>query len=508
LTSLTGLGAWEWLLVALYALGLVLVVESRICNADGSRIWRFLAVPAASGVVLCIALAIAYSDGARRIVERFGDRGWSITVALFALVTAVAFADLLLGRFTRVAGSLVARLPLGRRRADLALLLGVAVPVAVALAGTRVAEGRISSAADSDPRVVSRAAVRGEFALPGHPMDMVFRTSSSGYASFGEGSIARFELPGDSGGRLRLTTVATGLAYPRGIAVRADTLFAVELGELPCKPAFPVCKGPSLKEPSAEDGERKILRSSRGRVLAFRIKEDGTLTDRRVVVDDLPVVNSDHGLNDVAVGPGGRIFVSIGHVDLLYAASSLAPDLRRPHGELLGTVTSFEMDGSDLKVYAKGLRNVYGLAFDDSGRLYGADNDGYTQSSWRREEVLAIRRGADYGYPMDGTYGPHLVPREPPLWVLDTVGAGGLAWVRRQDGAAMLYIGSGAHLDALKLSEDDDGRVFVADREDLTRLLDLPGFVTAVQPIPGGLAVAVFAFDDQSRLYLIDVDEE
>jgi hypothetical protein len=41
----------------------------------------------------------------------------------------------------------------------------------------------------------------------------------------------------------------------------------------------------------------------------------------------------------------------------------------------------------------------------------------------------------------------------------------------------------------------------------MTRLLDLPGFVTSVQPIPGGLAVAVYAFGDDSKLYLVDVAE-
>jgi hypothetical protein len=420
----------------------------------------------------------------------------------------VAFVDLLLGRITRLARRLVQPLPVGRWRGDLALVVGVALPVAAALLATQVAERHVSSAEDSGARVVGRASVRATFTLPGHPMDIVFRTSSSGYVSFGEGSIARFELPGDGGGGLELTTVATDLEYPRGIALRDDTLFVAELGPLPCNPGFPVCKGFVLDKDSPETGERRILRASRGRVLAFAVGQNGTLTDRRVVLADLPFANTDHGVNDVVLGPGGRLFVSIGHVDLLYAATSLARDLRRPHGDLLGTVISFQPDGSDLQVHARGMRNVYGLAFDDAGRLYGVDNDGYTQSGWRREEVLVIRTGENYGYPSDGTYGPYPVPRDPPLWVVDAVGAGGLAWVRRQDAGATLYIGSGAYLDALKLDEDDAGRPRVVDREDESRLLELPGFVTALQPIPGGLAVAVYAFGGESRLYLVDITEE
>ena len=513
LTALTGLGAFEWLLVGLFAVGLVLVVESLTKTADGLRLRGFLLIPALSGLVVCVALPLAYGDGARLVVERMGDRAGSIAVALLALVTGVAFADLLLGRCTRVASALVRRLPIGRWHGDLALLLGVALPVAGALLATPVAERHISSAEDDQPKVIGRASVQAAFGLPGHPMDIVFRTSSSGYVSFGEGSIARFELPGDEHGELQLTTVATGLEYPRGIALRDDTLFVAELGPLPCNPSFPVCQGSTLNQHSPEAGERRIVRSSRGRVLAFRVREDGSLTDRHVVLADLPFATTEHGVNDVVLGPDGRIYVAIGNVDVLYAATSLTRDLRRPHGDLLGTVISFKPDGSDLQVYAKGLRNVYGLAFDDKGRLYGVDNDGPTQGSWRREEVLEISRGADYGYPSDGTYGPHLVPRDPPLWVLDIVGAGGLAWVRRQDGGSTLYVGSGAHLNALKLDEGDDGRLRVVGREDETRLLaGFPGYVTALQPIAGGLAAAVYAFPpdvsaEESHLYLIDLNE-
>ena len=110
---------------------------------------------------------------------------------------------------------------------------------------------------------------------------------------------------------------------------------------------------------------------------------------------------------------------------------------------------------------------------------------------------------------------PHLVPRDPPLWVLDTAGSGGLAWVRRQDGGSTLYIGSGARLDALKLDEGDDGRPRVVGREDepaprASRVCHC----TATDS--GGLAAAVYAFPsavtlyrgEKSHLYLIDVTEE
>jgi hypothetical protein len=505
-TSLTGLGAFDWLLAFVYALGLVLIVQSRLARAEGWRVFGVVVVVAFSGLAVWLVLAVAYPHDTGDVASGVVDRGAAVVVALITLVAAVAGVDFLLGRLRPLAGAVVARLPLTTRRADLALLLGVAVPTALVLAAIPLAKRHLSTgAAPEPPRAASSVTVRAALTLPGHPMDLVFRTPTSGYLSFGEGTIARFELPSAPQGTLRVTTVASGLLYPRGIAVLGDTLFAVELGPLPCKPSFPTCKGYSIPGEPVETVERTILRTARARVLAFHIEPDGRLTSKRTVVADLPFANTDHGVNDVEVGPEGRLFVSIGNLDLLYKTPELAPDLRRPRAGLLGTVISFEPDGSDLEVYAKGLRNVYGLTFDDQGRLYGTDNDGATRGTWRREEVLQIRRGANYGYPWDGTYAPYRVPRAQPLWVLDTVGSGGIAWVPDRDGKATLYVGSGGHLDALTLTEQPDGSVGVADRSDVTRLLDLPGFVTAVKPRPGGLALGVYTFDNQPKLYLLDV---
>jgi glucose/arabinose dehydrogenase len=137
--------------------------------------------------------------------------------------------------------------------------------------------------------------------------------------------------------------------------------------------------------------------------LAFEVA--GTkLLDRRVLVDDLPVVNTQHGVNGLAAGPDGRLYVSIGNVDILWRNPDAVDDLdvRRP--DLLGTILAVDPMSADVEVFASGLRNVFGLTFDPEGTLYGVDNDGATRDGWRAEELLMIQRGKDYGYPVDGTY--------------------------------------------------------------------------------------------------------
>lgn len=373
----------------------------------------------------------------------------------------------------------------GRRSARfklLALLVGIGIGIAFVVA-TRGTE----------------RLVEGAYVLPGHPLDLVLPTPDTAYVSFAEGTIARLEIPRATGGELRVVTVAGGLRYPRGLALTGDALYVAELGPLPCRPPVPSCKGGDVPGVSVDTTEREILRTSRGRVLAFDLRPDGSLGNGRPIVTNLPVANTDHGLNDLVEGPDERLYLSVGHIDAIYRERRLEPDIDRPRAGLLGTVVSFRKDGSDLRVYARGLRNVYGLAFDDRGQLYGIDNDGPTRQGQQREELMRIERGADYGYP----FAPAAASTPRSLYVLRKVGSGGIAWVAgpRRDGT--LIFGSCGSLDSIPLARGRDGKARVAPAARLTHLFDVPGCVTSIQPRLGGLLVAAFATRGPSRLFLL-----
>ena len=425
-------------------LGAILCLEARRRTVAGTRVAGFLLVPTLTGLLLIAALAATYRSESRYLGSHLLETPAGGAALLAVIAAAIAFGDLFVVRLTPVAAWLLR--PLASRGsclADFALVVGVMLPAVVALALSeriepRLVSGYTLSRIDSATGV----SVRATYTLPGHPMDLEFRSASGGYLTFGEGWIGRFELPLEGGpASVHVTRVAGGLDFPRGLAIIDNTLFVAELGPLPCAPAFPSCKGGDVEGRSTEETERDILRSSRARILAFDIRPDGSLARRRVIVTDLPVANSDHAVNDVAVGPDGLLYVSIGNLDRLYRTQGLAPDLARPHADLLGTVVTVRPDGRDLTVFATGLRNVYGLTFDADGRLYGVDNDGPTRSGWRREELLEIRRGADYGYPQDGTFAPQNRRREPPLWAVEAVGSGGIVWLDDTQAAGKLITG-------------------------------------------------------------------
>jgi glucose/arabinose dehydrogenase len=113
-------------------------------------------------------------------------------------------------------------------------------------------------------------------------------------------------------------------------------------------------------------------------------------TGRRTVVRGLPYKL--HQQDNVVIGSDGR----------LYLGSGSTCDACRERDRRSATILSLRPDGSDLRVVATGLRNPYGLAIQPrTGRLYasvnGQDKLGDLEPA---ETVVAIRRGAFFGWPV------------------------------------------------------------------------------------------------------------
>ena len=158
-------------------------------------------------------------------------------------------------------------------------------------------------------------------------------------------------------GTTRQQVLVRGLRTPLGLAWRGSTLFVSEQGRL----------------------ERFTLRG-------------GRLVGRHVLVKGLPFGR--HQQDNVVLGRDGR----------LYWGSGSTCDACRERNGRSATILSLRPDGSDLRVYARGLRNPYGLAFQPgTGRLFasvnGRDELGTPRDPEPAEMVVVVRRGAFYGWP-------------------------------------------------------------------------------------------------------------
>lgn len=289
------------------------------------------------------------------------------------------------------------------------------------------------------------------------------------YASLGEGQILRLTVDGDE---VEREILLDGLAYPRGLAVQGDTLFVAELGDLPCENPVPRCKGEQVGAATAADGEREILATSSGRILAIPITEDGLGTPE-VLVDELQFVNADHGLNDLDLGPDGLLYLSVGNLDRLAWDDGGDPP-SGPETELLGTILRIDPDSGAIDVFASGTRNVFGLVFDDDGELWGVDNDGPGRGPWRFEELLHLQEGLDYGFPDDGSVGPYERRTGFAEWIMPVgAGSGGIV----VDGTTVLSGGCGMVTEVDLVSENGDAAVVEADYS---------GCLTVIEPMPDG----------------------
>ena len=146
--------------------------------------------------------------------------------------------------------------------------------------------------------------------------------------------------------------------------------------------------------------------ASRGQVTtAADTDGDGVADVTSAVVVGLP--NGQHQANGMAFGPDGKLYITNGST----CDECIEADERS------ATILQANPDGSELRVFASGLRNPYDLVFDAQGRLWASDNGsdgGEFPFCASIDELNLIEDGNDYGWPY-GTACDPLTSGTPPV---------------------------------------------------------------------------------------------
>lgn len=476
-------------ILAAIGLGVYLLARSLWERRSGFPTREWLATAAVGiGVILTTVIVRPSETGdVVRLRVEDAEGVFSILIVIVALAAGAAVGDYIYVRLLPITAGLVnvgpstSNLPTKAYPAfvvgsGMVLVLGIVV-------GLQIVDPTVQGEV-GDSTVLSVELVV-EHVLPDGPRDLVFLTDRSGFISFSD-SISHFQLVGAiEESRLDLTTAtqSNDVSNPRGLVLTDGFLFVADMGE-------------RQKEAPGD------MFSTAGSVVRFQVGEDGKLSDRKVVIDEIPIASDLHAVNGLAVGADGLVYLSIGGIR--------SPTKDVPNSDWLGTVVRFGLNGEDIEVFARGLRNVYDIEFDASGRLWGVDNDGPTDRGYRAEEVLQIKEGADYGYPFEGTYGNYMVRTDAPIYTYsghDVEGTAGIELAEKLGIESGVFIGARV-VHFFRYDEDEAG-VFAAgdfDFEGADVVFSRQGFFSVVEASGDGyLYVGVTGLSLNSNLYVLDV---
>ncbi|MCF4119935.1 PQQ-dependent sugar dehydrogenase [Antribacter sp. KLBMP9083] len=230
-------------------------------------------------------------------------------------------------------------------------------------------------------------------------------------------------------------TVADGLPVPWGLAPLADGRLLVSLRDEarlvvvePASGQVLDVTGPGAERlaaetrPRSEAGLLGVVVAPEGEVFVYRTGADdnavlrGTLDGAvlgplTVVVSGIPAA-ANHDGGRLALGPDGYLYVSTGDAGLRDAAQD--------PGSLAGKILRVTRDGEPAPgnpdpaspVWSLGHRNVQGLGWDASGRMFASE---FGQNTL--DELNVIKPGANYGWPeVEGPGGASTGFVDPVAW--------------------------------------------------------------------------------------------
>ncbi|MPR32957.1 sorbosone dehydrogenase family protein [Cytophagaceae bacterium SJW1-29] len=200
----------------------------------------------------------------------------------------------------------------------------------------------------------------------GQPRMMVVSSSGRVYVSDREAGTVTMLMDADGNGMAESSKVVATIKQVHGLSIYNGKIYMVAVNE----------------------------------VYVADMNGDGSLGQPKMLISDLPD-GGQHPNRTIGFGPDGMMYLTVG---------STCNACAEPNPEN-ATILRANADGSNRKIYAKGLRNTIGFGWHpETGELWGLDHGiDWLGDNEQEEEVNQIKQGADYGWPYiygNGKYNP------------------------------------------------------------------------------------------------------
>ena len=156
------------------------------------------------------------------------------------------------------------------------------------------------------------------------------------------------------------------------------------------------------------------------------MKPDGTLGELKQIISDLPD-NGQHQNRTLTVGPDNKLYMSVG------STTNVAIESDRESA----TILRANLDGSDRKIFASGLRNTIGYGWHPTTKRFWGWDQGidFLGDEEQAEEFNELLEGKKYGWPFvyeKGRPHPHVKPPAP-------LGLTNEDWAKQSQNPTLLY---------------------------------------------------------------------
>ncbi|MGL4632133.1 MAG: DUF7133 domain-containing protein [Leadbetterella sp.] len=111
-----------------------------------------------------------------------------------------------------------------------------------------------------------------------------------------------------------------------------------------------------------------------------------------------------HGMSGIVLGPDGKLYWTIGDIGF----NSTNKEKRKLNYPNEGVIVRSDPDGSNVEVFAHGLRNPHDISFDAHGNMIVCDNDG--DHPGESERLVHVVEGLDAGWRINWQFGKYTDP--------------------------------------------------------------------------------------------------